>query len=74
MERKIRLNVNSAKDFVARASQCDFDIDVFYNHYIVDAKSILGVFALDFAKDLTVRYEGYNEDFENFLKCLALAC
>ena len=32
------------KDFVNKASQCDFDIDIFYNHFIIDAKSILGVY------------------------------
>lgn len=43
-QRKIRIStIAEAKDFVARASECDFDINIFYNRVILDAKSILGV-------------------------------
>ena len=42
-QRKIRIStIAEAKDFVARASECDFDINIFYNRVIIDAKSILG--------------------------------
>lgn len=34
--------IEDAKKFVAAASQCDFEIDIFYNRVIIDAKSILG--------------------------------
>ncbi|MBD5106261.1 MAG: HPr family phosphocarrier protein, partial [Lachnospiraceae bacterium] len=40
-ERKIMLRMDEVKDFVSAASKCDFDIDIFYNRYSVDAKSIL---------------------------------
>ena len=32
LEHKIKLQISEVKDFVARASACDFDIDVSYNH------------------------------------------
>lgn len=60
--------------FVATTSKCDFDIDIAYNRYIVDAKSFLGVYGLDFSQVLTVRYDGYNDDLEKLLKKHALAC
>ena len=42
-EKRIKLtSVAAAKDFVIRASKCDFDIDVYYNRVIIDAKSLLG--------------------------------
>ncbi len=66
-ERKIKMSLKDVKEFVSRASKCDFDIDIFYNHYTVDAKSILGVLGLDFNKTLTVTYSGEDNDFENFL-------
>lgn len=72
-ERKIVLGLNEAKDFVRAATECDFDVDIFYNHYSVDAKSILGVMGLDFSKVLTVRYYGYNRNFEEYLNRFAIA-
>ena len=59
-ERKIKMKPDEVKEFVYKASQCDFEIDIFYNHYTVDAKSILGVMGLDFNSTLTVKYSGYN--------------
>lgn len=72
-ERKIRMTPAEVKDFVNEASKCDFDIDISYNHYVVDAKSILGVMGLDFRAILTVQYTGYNDDFENYVNRLAIA-
>lgn len=69
-ERKIMLRLEEAEDFVRAANGCDFDIDIFYNRYSVDAKSILGVMGLDFSKVLTVRYYGYNGNFEKYLSHL----
>lgn len=60
--------IEDAKAFVAAASQCDFDIDVFYNRVVIDAKSILGVLSLDLRKALTVEYCGENQAFEAFLE------
>lgn len=74
MLRTIRLTPKDVQKFVNVASKCDFDIDIFYNSYIVDAKSLLGVYGLDFSKTLSVTYEGYNEDFEAFLNQCAIAC
>lgn len=73
-QRKIRLNADEAARFVEAACKCDFDIDVAYNRYCVDAKSILGVYGLDLSKELTVSYSGYNPDFEAVLKTFAKAC
>lgn len=74
MERKIRLAPEEVAHFVETARKCDFDIDIAYNRYTVDAKSILGVLALDLRQQLTVSYSGYNAEFEETLKRLAIAC
>lgn len=73
MQRRIKLNLDEVKDFVAAASKCDFDIDVFYNRYTVDAKSIVGVLGLDLRQVLTVSYGGYNPEFEKVVSRFALA-
>ena len=74
MYKKIRLTPDEAQHFVYVAGKCDFDIDIFYNRYVVDAKSFLGVFGLDFSKALTVSYEGYSREFEELLQEHSVAC
>ena len=64
--------IDAAKMFVAAATQCDFDIDVYYNRVVIDAKSILGVLSLDLRNVLTVQYDGENEAFEAFLEKMAV--
>lgn len=66
-EKKIKLNRDAVVDFVRAAEKCDFDVDIFYNRFIIDAKSIMGVFSLDLSKKLTVRYNGVNPEFEEVL-------
>ena len=66
-QRRIMLpTLEAAKEFVAEAAKCDFDIDVFYNRMIIDAKSILGVLSLDLTRVLTVEYSGESESFEAY--------
>ena len=64
-------SVEEAKRFVKEATKCDFDIDVFYNRVVIDAKSILGVLSLDLTRVLTVQYNGDNKEFEEYLEGLA---
>ena len=59
--------IAEAKRFVEEATRCDFDIDVFYNRIIIDAKSILGLLSLDLTKTLTVKCNGEDEDFNRVL-------
>lgn len=71
---KIKLNkLDDVRDFVAAASECDFDVDVFYNSFIVDAKSILGVASLDLTKVLSVSCQDYDKNFEETLKKYSVA-
>ena len=70
--RKIKLTkFDEVKEFVNAASGCDFDIDIFYNRIIVDAKSLLGVLSLDLTKVLQVSCQGYNSNFEHTLNKFA---
>lgn len=74
MVRFIKLTQEDVQRFVNAANRCDFDIDISYNSYVVDAKSFLGVYGLDLSQILAVSYEGYNADFEHLLKEHAVAC
>ena len=73
IKKNIMLNPAQVKDFVNAATKCNFDVDIYYNRYVVDAKSILGVFGLDLTQKLTVEYSGYDQSFEQMLSTLAVA-
>lgn len=73
MQYRIMLRPEEVKDFVARAGRCDFEIDICYNHYTVDAKSIVGVFGLDLRSILTVTCHGFSAEFDQYLRALAIA-
>ncbi len=52
---KIRLTaINDVKEFVDIAGRCGYDIDITVGKYVVDAKSIMGLFSLDLSKELTL--------------------
>ena len=74
LQRKIKLRPDEAKDFVAAATRCLFDVDISYNSFTVDAKSILGVLGLNFDQILTVSCNGYDANFEAYLQKFAVAC
>ena len=59
---------SSVKDFVNVVSKYPYDIDLRNGRYVVDAKSILGIFSLDLSQPLTV--EIYSDDCEELLDCL----
>lgn len=71
---KIKLRPEEVKGFVNAASKCEYEIDICYNRYIVDAKSILGVLGLDLRQLLTVTCHGYDAEFEQILRTYMIAC
>ena len=73
MVKTIHLTPDEVQHFVDVTSKCDFEIDISYNRDVVDAKSFLGVYGLDFKSPLTVTYEGYDPDLEELLNKLAKA-
>lgn len=72
-ECKIMLSTENVREFVRSAEQCDFDINVFYNRFVIDAKSILGVLSLDLTRVLTVQSTGMNPMFERTLQKFCVA-
>ncbi|MCM1121572.1 MAG: HPr family phosphocarrier protein [Eubacterium sp.] len=74
MQHRIKLRPDEVTEFVSAATKCIFDVDISYNSFIVDAKSILGVLGLNFNQVLTVTCNGYDADFEKYLRKFAVAC
>ena len=53
---KISLNtVEKVKGFVNTLAPLDGDFDLVSDRYVVDAKSIMGIFSLDLSKPLTLQ-------------------
>ena len=73
MEQKIKLDDKAVQEFVSAANKCDFDIDVFYNRVIIDAKSILGMLSMDLTQTLTVKCYGEDENFQRVIAKYAVA-
>ena len=74
IERKIKLSdTEEVKDFVNAAGKCDFDIDIFYNRVIIDAKSILGIMSMDLTQELTVQCYGEDKEFDKAIQKFAIA-
>ena len=57
--------INDVKDFVNIVSKCSYDVDLSSGRYVVDAKSIMGIFSLDLSKPINV--EIFSDDCEDFL-------
>lgn len=73
-EKVIRFtDTDDIKEFVSAAGKCNFDIDVFYNRAVIDAKSILGMLGVGLMNDMTICYGGENENFENVIDKFATA-
>ena len=50
---QISLNsISKVKSFVNAISQFDFDFDLISGTYVIDAKSIIGIFSLDLSKPI----------------------
>lgn len=63
----VRISLNSidkVKSFVNDLAKFDVDFDLVSGRYVIDAKSIMGIFSLDLSKpiDLNIHAEGTNLD------------
>jgi len=53
-------SISEVKDFVDIISDFSFDIDLVSGRYVIDAKSIMGIFSLDLNKEIVM--VAYTED------------
>lgn len=69
----VRISLNSidkVKSFVNDLTKFDTDFDLVSGRYVIDAKSIMGIFSLDLSKpiDLNVHSENNVDEIINILK------
>lgn len=53
---KVLLNsIDAVKNFVNTVTKIDADVDLVSGRYIIDAKSIMGIFSIDLSKPIELR-------------------
>ena len=68
---KISLNsIDKVKSFVNDISKFDFDFDMVSGRYVIDAKSIMGIFSLDLSKPIELNIHSEGEALEAVMKVL----
>lgn len=55
-------SIADVKEFVNIMNKCEYDVDLVSGRYIVDAKSIMGIFSLDLAKPIVANIYSDNCD------------
>lgn len=59
IEVQISLNsIDKVKSFVNAITQFDFDFDLISGRYVIDAKSIMGIFSLELEEPLSLQVHG----------------
>ena len=59
-------SINEVKSFVNAACSQMCDIDIISGRYVIDAKSIMGIFSIDLTKPVTVSVNGTEEEYKAF--------
>lgn len=64
---KVKIDsVSDAKQFVGICSAVDFNVELIAAPYIINGKSIMGIFSLDLSKPIDM--EAYCEDGDEFVE------
>ena len=68
---QISLNsIDKVKSFVSTITQFDFDFDLISGRYVIDAKSIMGIFSLDLSKPINLAIHT-ETDIDKIMEALA---
>ena len=67
---KISLNsIDKVKSFVNDITKFDYDFDLVSGRYVIDAKSIMGIFSLDLSSSIDVQI--YEDNCGEYLDAIA---
>ena len=68
---QISLNsIDKVKSFVNEITKYDYDFDLVSGRYVIDAKSIMGIFSLDLSKPIDLNIHAENQDADNIIELL----
>ena len=69
--KKMFIKINDISDvsaFVNHASKVEKDVTIYKGKYVINGKSLLGMFSLDLTSGILVEFPKDEKDFEKFLK------
>lgn len=69
-EKILLASVNDVKDFVSAVTTANCDIDIAADRYVIDAKSIMGIFSLDLSKPINLNIHA-EENIDEIMTVLA---
>jgi len=59
IESAIKLsNVTEINDFVRLTNMCTGDVTIYSGRYIIDGKSLMGIYSLDLSNSIRVEFDG----------------
>lgn len=68
---KISLNsIDKVKSFVNDITKFDSDFDLVSGRYVIDAKSIMGIFSLDISKPIELNIHADDKDLADILAAI----
>lgn len=62
--------IDKVKEFVTTTVNLDVDLDLVSGRYVVDAKSILGIFSMDLSKPLVLQIHAEHDRAEEIVEAL----
>ncbi|MCC8151917.1 MAG: HPr family phosphocarrier protein [Lachnospiraceae bacterium] len=71
--KKVLVSLNSidkVKSFVKDISQFDYDLDLISGRYVIDAKSLLGIFSLDLSRPIELSIHADDEQAAEVIEAL----
>ena len=69
-EIKIMLsNIQDIREFVNQVILVEYDVDLIQGRYVIDAKSIMGIFSLDLLSPITL--VAHSENTDSFFAAIA---
>ncbi len=69
---KVSLNsIDKVKQFVNDINRYSYDFDLVSGRYVIDAKSIMGIFSLDLSQPIDLNIHAEGTDLEEVLKTLS---
>ena len=67
----ISLNsIDKVKSFVNEITKYDYDFDLVSGRYVIDAKSIMGIFSLDLSKSIDLNIHADDSEIDKILETL----
>ena len=63
-------SIDNVKSFVNQITKFDYDFDLVSGRYVIDAKSIMGIFSLDLSKPIELAIHAGEEELDGVMAAL----